>query len=99
MDRIFSKRTIRQFWELHPDSEQYLKTWFETVLNANRKSPHDVKNNFANASILKENRIVFAERTKSEHKKRVAESKREIYKTAEYKSQLSRNSFRNSREN
>jgi len=59
MERIFSKRTIRQFWELHPNSEQYLKTWFETVLNANWKSPHDVKNNFANASILKENRIVF----------------------------------------
>jgi mRNA interferase HigB len=59
MERIFSKRTIRQFWELHPDSEQYLKTWFETVLNANWKSPHDIKNNFANASILKENRIVF----------------------------------------
>ncbi len=59
MERIFSKRTIRQFWEVHADSEQYLKTWFETVLNADWKSPHDVKNNFANASILKGNRIVF----------------------------------------
>lgn len=59
MERIFSKRTIRQFWEVHADSEQYLKTWFETVLIADWKSPHDVKNNFANASILKGNRIVF----------------------------------------
>lgn len=59
MERIFSKKTLRDFWEQHPDSEQYLKTWFETVSDADWKNPHDVKNNFANASILKNNRIVF----------------------------------------
>jgi len=59
MERIFSKSTLREFWELHADSEQYLKTWYETVKNADWKTPSDVKMTYANASILKNNRIVF----------------------------------------
>lgn len=59
MDRIFSKSTLREFWEQHPDSEQYLKTWFDTAMNANWKTPNDVKRTYASASILKDSRIVF----------------------------------------
>jgi mRNA interferase HigB len=59
MDRIFSKSTLREFWESHPDSEQYLKTWHDTAMNSNWKTPIDVKQAYANASILKEGRIVF----------------------------------------
>ena len=59
MERIFSKSTIREFWEKNPESEQYLKTWYDTVMAANWKSPNDVKQTYAYASILKEGRIVF----------------------------------------
>jgi mRNA interferase HigB len=59
MERIFSKSTLREFWEIHADTEQYLKTWYETVKNANWKTPKDVKQTYVNASILKNNRIVF----------------------------------------
>lgn len=59
MERIFSKSTLREFWENHADSEQYLKTWYDTAMNANWKSPNDIKQTYANASILKENRVVF----------------------------------------
>jgi len=59
MERIFSKSTLRAFWEVHIESEQYLKTWYETVKNADWKSPNDVKFTYANASILKNSRIVF----------------------------------------
>ena len=59
MKRIFAKSTLRQFWEKYPDSEQYLKTWYDTALNASWKSPNDVKQTYANASILKNGRIVF----------------------------------------
>lgn len=59
MERIFAKSTLREFWELHPDAEQYLKTWFDTAMNSNWKSPNEVKSTYANASILKEGRIVF----------------------------------------
>jgi len=59
VDRIFSKRTIREFWEKHPDSEQYLKTWYNTVQTSDWKSPSDVKKSYASASILKNGRVVF----------------------------------------
>lgn len=59
MERIFSKSTLREFWEIYSDSEQYLKTWYETVKNADWKSPADVKQTYANASVLKNNRVVF----------------------------------------
>lgn len=59
MKRIIAKRTLREFWEKHPDSEQYLKTWHETVKSSNWTSPQDVKETYINASILKDSRIVF----------------------------------------
>jgi mRNA interferase HigB len=59
MERIFAKSTLRQFWEKHQDAEQYLKTWYETAMKSEWKTPNDVKQTFATASILKEGRIVF----------------------------------------
>lgn len=59
MERIFAKSTLRIFWERHSDSEQHLKTWFDTVKSANWKSPNDVKQTYVNASVLKNSRIVF----------------------------------------
>lgn len=59
MKRIFAKGTLREFWRKHPDSEQYLKTWYETAMNSGWRKPGDVKRSYANASILKDSRIVF----------------------------------------
>jgi len=59
MERIFAKSTLREYWEKYPDSEQYLKTWFDTAMSSDWKTPADVKQTYANASILKDSRIVF----------------------------------------
>ena len=59
MKRIIDKRTLKEFWEVHPDAEQYLKTWFDIAKTNSWKSPNDIKLNFANASILKNSRVVF----------------------------------------
>jgi mRNA interferase HigB len=59
MERIFAKSTLRDFWERHPDSEQYLKTWYDTAMSSTWKSPNDVKRTYIKASVLKESRIVF----------------------------------------
>jgi mRNA interferase HigB len=59
MERIFAKSTLREYWLKHPDSEQYLKTWYDTAMSSNWKTPNDVKQAYANASILKDSRIVF----------------------------------------
>ena len=59
MKRIIAKKTLREFWEKHADSEQYLKTWHETAKNSNWNSPNDVKDTYINASVLKDSRVVF----------------------------------------
>lgn len=59
MKRIFSKGTLRDYWEKHADCEQYLKTWFDTAMNAEWKSPSDVKKTYSSASIIKGGRMVF----------------------------------------
>ncbi|WP_430812940.1 MULTISPECIES: type II toxin-antitoxin system HigB family toxin [unclassified Carboxylicivirga] len=59
MKRIFSKGTLRDYWEKHADSEQYLKTWYDTAMNADWRSPNDIKESYASASVLKSGRIVF----------------------------------------
>ena len=59
MQRIFAKSTLREFWKKHPDSEQYLKTWYDTAMSSDWKFPVDVKQTFINASILKDSRVVF----------------------------------------
>jgi mRNA interferase HigB len=59
MERIFAKITLREFWEKNPESEQYLKTWYDTAMSSNWKNPNEVKKTYAKASILKESRIVF----------------------------------------
>lgn len=59
MKRIIAKRTLRKFWEIHADSEQYLKTWYETAKASNWSTPNDIKNTYINASILKDSRVVF----------------------------------------
>ena len=59
MERIFAKSTLREFWELHPDSEQHLKTWYDTAMSSGWRTPNEVKQTYGNASILREGRIVF----------------------------------------
>ena len=59
MKRIFAKSTLRTYWLKHADSEQYLKTWYDTAISSNWNSPNEVKKTYANASILKSGRIVF----------------------------------------
>ncbi len=59
MKRIIAKKTLREFWEMQADSEQYLKTWYETAKSSNWTSPSEVKQTYINASILKNSRVVF----------------------------------------
>jgi len=50
---------LRDFWEKYTDSEQQLKTWYKEASKANWKSPNEIKNEYAKASILKNGRVVF----------------------------------------
>lgn len=59
MKRIFARSTLRSFWERYPDTELYLKTWYDTAMNTEWLTPEDVKQSYIHASILRNNRVVF----------------------------------------
>ncbi len=60
--RVIAKRTLRRFWERHPRNAAArtpLQDWYARVAAADWATPADVKAQFADASILKEGRVVF----------------------------------------
>jgi len=57
--RIISRKTLREFWEKHPDAAQPLQARYHDVKHANWKSPTEIKAVYRNASILANNRVVF----------------------------------------
>ena len=57
--KIFSRGTLRDFWTKHADCELQLKTWYREAEKSNWKTINELKSEYPNASILKENRIVF----------------------------------------
>ncbi len=56
---IVAFRTLRTFYEKHRDCEQQLKTWDKEASSSDWRSPEEIKELFASASILKANRVVF----------------------------------------
>jgi mRNA interferase HigB len=57
--RVIAKRTLRDFWIKHADSEQQLISWYRETEKAEWNSINALKAEYPNASILKDNRIVF----------------------------------------
>ena len=57
--RVIAKKTLKEFWFLHPDSEQPLKAWHNEVIDSKWKNPGDIKLKFNSASIISNKRIVF----------------------------------------
>jgi mRNA interferase HigB len=57
--RVISRKTLREFWEQHPDARQPLQAWYDDAKHAVWHSPADIKNVYRNASFLANNRVVF----------------------------------------
>jgi mRNA interferase HigB len=57
--RVIAEDKLLEFWEVHPDSENPLKTWYYEAKKADWKTPVDVKARYISASILGNNRVVF----------------------------------------
>lgn len=57
--RIIARRTLREFWEKHPDARQALQAWYADVKRAEWKSPSEIKAIYRTASFLANNRVVF----------------------------------------
>ncbi|UTW12908.1 type II toxin-antitoxin system HigB family toxin [Marinobacterium rhizophilum] len=60
--RIIALSTLKSFWEDNPvygDATESILAWYRHTLKADWSSPAEVKQDFRNASILKDGRVVF----------------------------------------
>jgi mRNA interferase HigB len=57
--RVIALRTLRNFWQQHPDAEQALQAWYQDVRQAAWHTPADIKSVYRNASFVGNNRVVF----------------------------------------
>lgn len=58
--QIIAKRTLKQFWEIHPQAEVPLRNWFTLVSKAEWTGPAEVKAMFGAAvDFLGDNRLIF----------------------------------------
>jgi mRNA interferase HigB len=57
--RVIAVRSLREFWQRHPDAERPLRAWHDEVTRASWHTPAEVKAQFRNASILGGRRVVF----------------------------------------
>ena len=57
--RVISRKTLREFWEKHADSEEQLKSWYRELEKARWKNINELKLEYPSASILKNNKICF----------------------------------------
>jgi mRNA interferase HigB len=60
--RIIALSTLKAFWEENPeymDAKEPTLAWYRHTLHADWSSPAEVKQDFRNASILKDSQVVF----------------------------------------
>ena len=60
--RVIAKSRLRKFWESSPkyrDAKKQRTEWYNLCASAKWKTPHKLKADLRNASILKNSRVVF----------------------------------------
>jgi mRNA interferase HigB len=56
---VISKRTLVQFYEKHPAAKVPLEVWHADVRKAEWENPEQIKQTYASASFLEDNRVIF----------------------------------------
>ena len=56
---VISRKTMSDYWQKNPETEQPLKAWFAEAQKAQWNAPADIKEKYRSASFLKGNRVVF----------------------------------------
>lgn len=56
---VISKKTLVQFYENHPQAKTPLEVWHADVRKAIWETPDQIKRDYASASFLRDNRVVF----------------------------------------
>jgi mRNA interferase HigB len=58
--RVIARRTLKEFWERHPQAERPVRAWFSVVTQARWRNPNDVKRAFGTTvDFVGDNRLIF----------------------------------------
>jgi mRNA interferase HigB len=57
--RVIAKKTLKQFWKKHSQSEQALKAWYAEAKVANWHTTSDIKLKYKSADFLHDNKVIF----------------------------------------
>ncbi len=56
---VISRKTLEDFWKLHPLAEKGLRAWLFEAKEAEWENPDQIKARYPAASFLADNRVVF----------------------------------------
>jgi len=56
---VIARKKLVEYWQKYPDTGQALKAWCQEAQAAQWTGPQDIKNQYGNASIVGNNRVVF----------------------------------------
>ena len=58
--QVIALRTLKQFWNLHPQAETPLRIWYAQATQAAWTTPQDIKRDYgASVDFVGDNRIIF----------------------------------------
>jgi mRNA interferase HigB len=58
--QVIARRTLKQFWQRHPQAERPIRVWFAVVRKAQWRNPNDVKRQFGGTvDFVGDNRVIF----------------------------------------
>ncbi|WP_108867391.1 type II toxin-antitoxin system HigB family toxin [Aquimarina aquimarini] len=57
--KVFSRGTLRDFWDEYPDSKISLIAWYEIFSKRKFSNPNEIKSLFGSADFVGDNKIVF----------------------------------------
>jgi len=56
---VVTRRTLADFWAIHPQAEAPLSAWYAVVRAAEWKTPQDIRAQFNSADFVADNRVIF----------------------------------------
>ena len=57
--RVIARKVLHDFSASHADVSEALNAWWSEARHADWKTPQDIKQQYASASIIADNRVVF----------------------------------------
>jgi mRNA interferase HigB len=57
--RVIAVKTLKDFYKEFPEAEQALLAWYEEVVIAEWDNPNELKEQYRNASVLTDKRVIF----------------------------------------